>query len=117
MPFQVGDFQIGINGGAGFLSGGSPFYQTGIATIYGKEKHFIEAGVNFIFALLRNYNYEYKYSNYLLVQPQIGYRFLFFKKKFFTRIAYAPYIRTLNWKREGALHQNVVLGVGYNFGK
>jgi hypothetical protein len=23
----------------------------------------------------------------------------------------------VNWKREGALHQNVVLGVGYNFGK
>ncbi len=117
MPFQSGDFQFGVSGGVGVLSGGGPFYQAGISSLYGKERHFAEAGMNFIFALLRNYNYEYKYSEYVLVQPQIGYRFQFAKERLFAKIAYAPYVRVLDWKREGGLNHNMVLGFGFRFGK
>ncbi|NOX47745.1 MAG: hypothetical protein GXO89_12290 [Chlorobi bacterium] len=116
VPYRNGNFDFIVNGGLGVLSGGDFFYQAGISTLYGKDRHFLEAGVNLIFALLQNYNFEYKYSNYVLVQPQIGYRYNF-KFPLYLRLAYSPYIRTLDWKREGGLQQNVVLGVGYRFGK
>ncbi len=117
VPYRNGNFDFIVNGGAGFLSGGGPFYQAGIAIIYGKKRHFLETGVNFIFALLRNPNYYNKNSQYVLPQLQIGYRYRFLKNRLLARIAYAPYIRVLDWKLEGGLQQNAVLGVGFRFGK
>ena len=117
VPYRNGNFDFIVNGGLGVLSGGDFFYQAGLANLYGKDKHFVEAGINFIFALLRNPNYYYQYSQYVLPQLRIGYRYRFYKNRLFARIAYAPYIRVLDWKREGGLHQNAVLGIGYRFGR
>ena len=117
VPYRNGNFDFIVNGGLGVLSGGIFFYQAGLANLYGKDKHFVEAGINFIFAFLRNPNYYYQYSQYVLPQLRIGYRYRFYKNRLFARIAYAPYIRVLDWKREGGLHQNAVLGIGYRFGR
>jgi hypothetical protein len=109
--------QLEISGGKGLLAEGGFLYQIGISYLIGKEKHFFEVGSNLVFASLRNPNYEYQHDNYRLLQTQIGYRYQFYKEKLFARVAYAPYIRTLDWKMDGGLYHNMVLGVGYRFHK
>ncbi len=110
-PYSKGKVQLLIRAGVG----SGLMAQTGIAILYGQNRHFLETGVNFIYALLRNPNHEY--VQYVLPQPQIGYRYQFAKDRLFAKIAYAPYIRILDWKREGGLQQNMVLGLGYRLGK
>ena len=107
--------QIEISSGKGILAEGGFLHQIGIGYLIGKRKHFFEIGSNIVFASLRNPNYDYKNSDYKLLQLLLGYRYQFQKLPLFARIAYAPYIRTLNRKREGGLHQNAVLGIGYRF--
>ena len=113
-PFRKGKFQLLLSAGVGSLIEGS-MAQTGISIIYGQNRHFLETGVNFIFTLLRNPNFEY--AEYVLPQFQVGYRYTFAKDRLFARIAYAPYIRMLDWKREGGLQQNMVLGLGFHLAK
>ncbi len=105
--------QIEISGGAGLLAEGGNLWQIGISYLIGEGKHLFEVGTNLIYAdqVASNYN------NYTIPQIQLGYRYQCQKIPMFARIAYAPYIRTLDWKREGGLHHNMVLGVGYRFGK
>ena len=91
--------------------------QIGFSYIYGKRKHFLEMNINLLFANLLNPSFEFEYDDYRLFQPQLGYRYQCQKLPIFARIAYAPYVRTLDWKREGGLHHNMVLGVGCRFRK
>jgi len=117
LPIKINEFHFAFNLGAGFMSEGSIFYQTGIAMYYGKRRHFIEGGINIIYAFMGDYNNEYQYSNCRLIQPQLGYRYQPPNSLFFARIAYAPYIRTLKGKFEGGLKHNMVLGVGVRFSR
>jgi len=117
IPYKSDKVQLLLSVGVGSITDGNSVTQTGMAIIYGQNKHFMEAGINFIFSLLRNPNYDYKYSEYVLPQPQIGYRYQFAKNRWFAKAAYAPYIRIYNWKREGGIYQNIVLGFGFKLAK
>ncbi len=109
--------RLGVYGGFG-INTEDILFQTGISYLYGKGNHFVEANFNLIFIEISKFNDEYSwYDDYRLLQPQLGYRYQCQKIPMFARIAYAPYIRTLDWKREGGLHHNMVLGLGYRFGK
>ncbi len=72
-----------------------------------------------MYALLHNPNlkYEssiyYKNSEYVLLQPKIGYRYQFLRNRLYAKIAYAPYLRIYDWKIEDGFHQNIVLGLGF----
>ncbi len=115
--FTHGNSGFGVYGGFG-INTEDILFQTGISYLYGKGNHFVEANFNLIFIEITEFNDEYSWhDDYRLLQPQLGYRYQCQKLPMFARIAYAPYIRTLDWKREGGLHHNMVLGLGYRFGK
>ncbi len=115
--FQRKKTALTFSVGKGLLGSGRGFSFTGIGYLQEIHQHQIEASLNLLFATLLNPNYGWRFDRYKLLQPQLGYRYQCQKIPMFARIAYAPYIRTLDWKREGGLHHNMVLGVGYRFGK
>ena len=114
--FQRKKYAFTFSAGKGLLGAGGGFSYIGIGYLQGTRQHQIETGLNLLFATLLNPSYDWRFDSYKLLQTQLGYRYNF-NLPIFLRIAYAPYIRTLNWKREGGLKHNVVLGVGYRFHK
>jgi hypothetical protein len=115
LMFKQGRYQSKITFGIGRHLG-RIFEQVSFSYLYGKKNHFLESNFQIIFARLQDPSFEFAYDDYRLFQPQLGYRYQF-NFPVFIRIAYAPYIRTLDWKREGELHHNMVLGVGYQLRK
>jgi hypothetical protein len=106
---------LSLTGGAGFIAEGPPFFQVGIRHLYGEKSHYFDEGLNITFANLQDAKRQH--NDYKLIQVHLGYRYECQKLPLFARVAYAPYIRTLDWKREGGLKHNMVFGVGYRFQK